>query len=117
MGVVYRDHLMPKTEFLQKIRNVFQNHSHGSSIIMGDFNIDMKKEESLRSIANEEGFFPIVECGTTIHDSQLDQIFINFQTPVNWEVVSLQSYFSDHNLIVLCVNKNSPIEPIWRHSN
>jgi len=112
LTLIYRDHSMPKTEFLRKIKYVFRKHSHGNSIIMGDFNFNMKEDDSLKSIANEEGFFPIVDCGTTIHDSQLDQIFINFQTPVNWKIVSLQSYYSDHNLIVLCINKNSAIEPV-----
>ena len=112
LTLIYRDHSMPRTDFLKRMRYIFQKHSHGNSIIMGDFNINMKEDDSLKSIANTEGFFPLVDCGTTIHDSQLDQIFINFQTPVNWKVVSLQSYFSDHDLIVLCVKKSLPIEPV-----
>ena len=103
--LIYRDHHMPKKVFLQKMQSVFLKHQESNSIIMGDFNINMKDDNSLESIACAKGFFPLVDCGTTIHDTVLDQIFINFPMPRNWKVVSLQSYFSDHNLVVLCMKK------------
>ena len=107
LTVLYKDHSMPKNEFLSRMKNVFLNHKKTDSIIMGDFNINMKEDFSLEAVASAEGFYPIVRCGTTIHDSLLDQIFINFSKPSNWEVVSLQSYFSDHNLIVVCMKRHS----------
>ena len=107
LTVLYKDHGMPKKEFLSRVKNIFSSHKDTASIIMGDFNIDMRKDNSLATVASLEGFSPLVDCGTTIHDSLLDQIFINFETPINWKVVSLQSYFSDHNLIVLCMKRHS----------
>ena len=71
---------MPKNDFLERLRKVFRSHKESNSIIMGDFNINMKEDDSLKTVAGKEGFYPIVNCGTTIHGSLLDQIFINFHT-------------------------------------
>ena len=98
---------MPKKEFLEIMQQVFHKHQQSNSFIMGDFNINMKEDHSLEAIAHAKGFIPLVDCATTIHDTLLDQVFINFPAPKNSHIVVLQSYFSDHDLVVLCMKKDS----------
>ena len=107
MTLIYKDHQMPKKEFLQMMQQVFHNHQPSKSFIMGDFNINMREDHSLETIARTKGFIPLVDCATTIHDTLLDQVFINFPAPKNSHIVVLQSYFSDHDLVVLCMKKDS----------
>ena len=103
--LLYKDQKMSKKDFLSRMDQLFSLHGDREAIIMGDFNIDMKQDNSLETVARANGFLPIVDVATTIYDSLLDQVFINFPMPRNWEVISLQSYFSDHNLVVLCLKK------------
>ena len=106
VSLIYKDQKMPKNDFLARMKTVFNNHRGVSAIVLGDFNINMKEDNSLANTAYSEGFLPLVNCGTTIHDSLLDQIFVNATPLANSTVtVTLQSYFSDHDLVVLCIPK------------
>ena len=57
-------------------------------------------------LAIEHKFESLVQNSTTINGNILDQIYVcNFPFLVNYEVVTMPSYFSDHDLVVLCVPK------------
>ena len=114
---IYKDHNMSKKDFLSKIENVFddhrtffEEHSTSLSIIMGDFNLydeNGKSLKNLNTLAIQNGFIPLINKGTTINGHLLDQIFIT-DTGKNrnhQKTVILPSYFSDHNLVVLCLEK------------
>ena len=105
VSCIYKDHDMPKNVFLTEMEKVFESHSLYPSIIAGDFNLyddENEHNESLNSCALRYGFVPTVHHGTTIHDHLLDQIFINGTYS---KTIILPSYFSDHNLVVLCLPK------------
>ena len=108
VSCIYKDHEMPKKVFLSNMEKVFESHSLYPTIIAGDFNLyDEKNEhnELLNSSAQKYGFVPTVHHGTTIHDHLLDQIFITKTHNEDSKTVILPSYFSDHNLVVLCLPK------------
>ena len=108
VSCIYKDHEMPKKVFISNMDKVFESHSLYPSIIAGDFNLyDEKNEynELLNSTAQKYGFVPTVYHGTTIHDHLLDQIFITKAHSEDSKTVILPSYFSDHNLVVLCLPK------------
>ena len=109
VSCVYKDHGMPKPLFINKMKNVFENFQAKPSIIAGDFNLydnNNKYNGLLNSSAHENNFFPLVNESTTVNGHILDQIFVNDKKYLNsCKIVNLPSYFSDHNLIVLCVKK------------
>ena len=76
------------------------------SMILGDFNIDTLKDNYLVSLVKKHKFVPLVKNGTTINGNLLDQIYVcNFPILDKCEVVTVPSYFSDHDLVVLCLPK------------
>ena len=108
VSCIYKDHDMPKNVFLNDMDDIFENHGQLSypSIIAGDFNLyDDKNHYNglLNSSAEKHGFVPTVHQGTTINDHLLDQIFITESYLSQSKTVVLPSYFSDHDLIVLCL--------------
>ena len=107
VSALYKDHAIKKSDFLNGMKAVFRKRHQVNSLIMGDFNFDMKKDEALADIASSEGFYPLVTSGTTIHGSLLDQIFVNdaFFRSGLIKIEILQSYFSDHDLVVACLRK------------
>ena len=97
---------MPRKEFLKSLKQLFKNRMHLPSIILGDFNINTLKDSDLMGIAREHKFESLVQTSTTINGNILDQIYVcNFPLLYNYEVVTIPSYFSDHDLVVLCVPK------------
>ena len=106
---IYKDHAMPKNIFKNKMEKVFENFQIKPSIIAGDFNLydeNGRYNGLLNSLALENNYFPLVHKSTTINGHLLDQIFINDENYVNSsKIVTLPSYFSDHDLIVLCIKK------------
>ena len=97
---------MGKQDFLIKMETVFENLKDKKAIVLGDFNINMHNDNSLTKIAHAHGFVPLINCSTTVNDSLLDQIFINSsQLEKGVKTVFLQSYFSDHDLVVMCIPK------------
>ena len=112
ISLIYKDQDMKKTTFLTKLENVFSNHQNHPAVVLGDFNIDMNKSDCLRNCAFKYGFAPLVNSETTINGSLLDQIFVNdtvfFQ---NAQIVTLQSYYSDHDLVIMCIPKTSTLNP------
>ena len=106
---IYKDHRMPRKTFLSKMKNVFENHKSSLSIILGDFNLhdeNGKDMEQLNSLARNNGFIPVVREGTTINGHLLDQVFITDTSTQCLQTVVLPSYFSDHNLVVVCMKKH-----------
>ena len=104
ISVIYRDHKLPKHEFLKKMEEVFQAHENNAGLILGDFNFNMMEDDSLYRIAASYGFKPVVSSSTTHQDHLLDQVFISVNmSEETYEVLVLPSYFSDHHLIVLCI--------------
>ena len=89
--------------------NIFATLSAYPTIVAGDFNLydeEDKYNELLNNCAQNHGFAPTVYQGTTINDHILDQIFINDDTQrSSSKTVILPSYFSDHNLVILCLKK------------
>ena len=106
---VYKDHSMPKPLFINKMKKVFESSLAKPSIIAGDFNLhdDTNKYNGLlNSYALENNFIHLVNESTTINGHILDQIFVNDENYLNsYKIINLPSYFSDHNLIVLCIKK------------
>ena len=97
---------MPKKEFLQSLDKLFKKRKDMPSMILGDFNIDTLKDDDLVSLVKKHKFVPLVENGTTINGNPLDQIYVcNFPILDKCEVVTVPSYFSDHDLVVLCLPK------------
>ena len=77
-----------------------------SGIVIGDFNINMLKDNDCQELAKTYGFQPVVHTSTTIKNSLLDQAFVNFElNDETLKVEVLPSYFSDHHLICLCIRK------------
>ena len=109
VSCIYKDHEMSKNVFIAKVNKVFETLENFPSIIAGDFNLhddNNKSNDLLNSCAQEYGFVPMVDEGTTIHDHLLDQFFINCDNYKNEsKSVILPSYFSDHSLVVLCIKK------------
>ena len=109
VSCIYKDHEMSKNVFIAKVNKVFETLENFPSIIAGDFNLhddNNKSNDLLNSCAQEYGFVPMVDEGTTIHDHLLDQFFINCDNYENEsKSVILPSYFSDHSLVVLCITK------------
>ena len=109
ISCIYKDHEMPKNVFINKIDRIFATLSANPTIIAGDFNLydeSDKYNELLTSCARNYGFTPLVHQGTTINDHILDQIFINEDNQrSSSKTVILPSYFSDHNLVILCLKK------------
>ena len=97
---------MPKKEFLQTLDKLFKKRKNMPSMILGDFNINTSKDDDLVGLVMKHQFIPLVENNTTINGNLLDQIYVcNFPFFDNYEVVTLPSYFSDHDLVVLCLPK------------
>ena len=106
INLIYKDHIMPRKEFLKLLKQLFKNKMHLPSIILGDFNINTLEDSDLMGLAIEHKFESLVQNSTTINGNILDQIYVcNFPFLVNCEVVTMPSYFSDHDLVVLCVPK------------
>ena len=109
---IYKDHKMPRQTFLSKMEKVFKSHKSSSSIILGDFNLhdqDGRDMEQLNSLAIDNGFNPLIKEGTTINDHLLDQVFItNTSSTQLLKTAVLPSYFSDHSLVVVCIQKQDP---------
>ena len=107
LSLIYKDHKMKKSDFLTKMQHLFRKHANDNSILLGDFNINTKEDRSLNDLAYKENFVPIVDCTTTIHGSILDQVFVNstLLETISFSVEVLHSYFSDHDLVVLCIRK------------
>ena len=106
INLIYKDHIMPRKEFLKLLKQLFRNKMHLPSIILGDFNINTLEDSDLMGLAIEHKFESLVQNSTTINGNILDQIYVcNFPFLVNCEVVTMPSYFSDHDLVVLCVPK------------
>ena len=79
-----------------------------TAIVLGDFNINMMKDKDCLQLADQYGFRALITEPTTIKGSLLDQVFINLETEEsNLKVEILPSYFSDHHLITVCLQKNS----------
>ena len=109
VSCIYKDHEMPKKHFIDDMKKVFEHFSNYPSIITGDFNLYDEHDKDiglLNSLAKLNGFVPTVHQGTTINDHLLDQIFVNDHLKESFTSVNLPSYFSDHNLVVLCLKKN-----------
>ena len=109
VSCIYKDHEMPKKHFIDDMKKVFEHFSNYPSIITGDFNLYDEHDKDiglLNSFAKQNGFVPTVHQGTTINDHLLDQIFVNDHLKESFTSVNLPSYFSDHNLVVLCLKKN-----------
>ena len=77
VSLIYKDHDMNNAVFLSKLTDVLNNHQKSNAIVLGDFNIDMNKDNSLQNCAAKSGFSPLVSCDTTINNSLLDQVFVN----------------------------------------
>ena len=106
ISLIYKDHKMPKKEFLQSLDKLFKKRKDMPSMILGDFNIDTLKDNDLVSLVKKHKFVPLVENGTTINGNPLDQIYVcNFPILDKCEVVTVPSYFLDHDLVVLCLPK------------
>ena len=106
ISLVYKDHHMPKEEFLTELEEVFKQKMNIPSIILGDFNINMLDDESLMLLQVKYKFIPMIDVGTTINGHLLDQIFVsNFPFFSDCDVVTLPTYFSDHDMLVLCIPK------------
>ena len=106
---IYKDHKMSRPTFLEEMNCIFQTQNNGHSIILGDFNLHDENGSSnlkLNEIAQKHDFSPMVHEGTTINGHILDQIYVTDSLKKEMEIVVLHSYFSDHNLIVLCMKKN-----------
>ena len=75
-------------------------------MILGDFNIDTLKDDELVGLVKKHKFIPLVKNFTTINGNLLDQIYVcNFPILDSCKVVTVPSYFSDHDLVVLCLPK------------
>ena len=105
---IYKDHKMPRKTFLSKMNNIFENHKSFFSVILGDFNLydeNGRDMEQLNVLASNNEFVPIVKEGTTINGHLLDQVFVNNTSMQSLHTEVLPSYFSDHNLVVVCIKK------------
>ena len=101
---IYKDHAMHKLSFEAKMQKIFELKANSNSIIVGDFNYNMMEDKTLIKMAEAKGFKPLIDEATTFNNTLLDQVFINFEIP-NLNVLNLPSYYSDHNLIVICIPK------------
>ena len=104
---IYRDHKMTKQVFLAHIETVFESHRTIPSVILGDFNSYDENNmfnSQLNALANKYGFIETVRQGTTVNDHLLDQIYVTDTKQYDlMKMVVLPSYFSDHNLVILCL--------------
>ena len=107
ISLIYKDHKMQKDEFLGKLEKVFQQYKDVPSIILGDFNINTREDSSFVTLIDAHEYVPLVEGSTTINGNLLDQILVrNCSFFDHCDVVTLPAYFSDHDLVVLCIRKN-----------
>ena len=86
---------------------MFQQYKDVPSIILGDFNINTREDNSFVTLIDAHEYVPLVEGSTTINGNLLDQILVrNCSFFDHCDVVTLPAYFSDHDLVVLCIPKN-----------
>ena len=99
---------MPKKEFLKTLEQLFKKRMHLPSLILGDFNINMLEDNDLMGLAMKHELNPLVQNSTTINGHLLDQMYVCNLPFIDYcEVVTMPSYFSDHDLVVLCLPKES----------
>ena len=60
INLIYKDHIMPRKEFLQSLKQLFKNRMRLPSIILGDFNINTLEDSDLMGIAKEHKFESLV---------------------------------------------------------
>ena len=104
---VYRS---PKVSMITLLNVMQLIHNHilqgKPAIIMGDFNVNLLEDSSQRSALlsemNNIGYTQLIKEVTTDYGSMLDHIYTNTQNFVS-HVGVLESYFSDHKPIFLCL--------------
>ena len=107
ISLIYKDHMMPKNEFLGKLEKVFQQYKDVPSIVLGDFNINTWEDDSFVTLAHAHDYVALVEGSTTINGNLLDQILVRNCPLIDYcDFVTLPAYFSDHDLVVMCIPKN-----------
>ena len=102
-SVLYRDHKDSFNTYKSRLSNVFKTLKVSKSLVFGDFNTDMLQSMDCQILAKSHGFHPLIEVPTTINNTLLDNVFVNFDSRLAVEVIP--AYFSDHHLIVICMKK------------
>ena len=86
---------------------MFQQYKDVPSIVLGDFNINTWEDDSFVTLAHAHDYVALVEGSTTINGNLLDQILVRNCPFIDYcDFVTLPAYFSDHDLVVMCIPKN-----------
>lgn len=73
------------------------------TVLMGDFNQNALESNTFSQLIEKYSFIQILKSETTDYHSCLDHVYINFtrSSLVSWGV--LESYYSDHKPIYVCM--------------
>ena len=70
------------------------------TIILGDMNMDLKKDTKVTDFLQRFGFKQLVKVPTTDYGSILDHVYVNFDRFFHIDVTDC--YYSDHDKVILC---------------
>lgn len=102
---------MTLPKFIDALNHLYESILGGPEtpvVILGDFNINFMESSSelkalLRNMSEQKGYIQLINEYTTDYRTQIDHIYTNIKHLVSNSGV-LESYFSDHKPLFLCLN-------------